>query len=60
MSDASRGGLFMRVVLVFLQPELAGIRVDMFGVNKGAKTITNNPSGASRSKHIDVKLHSVL
>ena len=29
--------------------------VDIFGDNKGAVATVNNPSSASRSKHIDVK-----
>ena len=56
---ASKEALFMRAVLVFLQPELTGIRVYVFGDNEGAKAIVNNPSSASRSKHIDVKLHFI-
>ena len=35
------------------------MRVDIFGDNEGAKAITDNPSSASRSKHIDVKLHFI-
>ena len=46
-------------MLVFLQPELTGVRVDVFGDNEGAKAIVNNLSSASRSKHIDVKLHFI-
>ena len=38
--------------------ELSGIRVDIFRDNEGAKAIADNLSSASRSKHIDVKLHS--
>ena len=49
----------MRAVLVFLQPELTGTRVYVFGDNEGAKAITNNPSSASWSKHIDVKLYFI-
>ena len=49
----------MRAVLVFLQPELTGMRVDAFGDNEGAKAIANNPSSASRSEHIDVKFHFI-
>ena len=44
--DASKEALFMRAVLVFLQPELTGIKVDVFGDNEGAKAIANNPSSA--------------
>ena len=50
----------MRAVLVFLQPELTGMTVDVFGDNEGAKkAIANSPSSAFRSKHIDVKLHFI-
>ena len=60
LRDASKEVLFMIVVLAFLQPELTGMRVlDVFGDNEGAKAIANNPSRASRSKHIDVKLHFI-
>ena len=59
LCDASREALFMRAMLVFLQPELTGVRVDVFGDNEGAKAIVNNLSSASRSKHIDVKLHFI-
>ena len=48
-----------RAVLVFLQPDLTGMRVDVFGDNEGAKAIANNPSSVSRSKHIDVKPHFI-
>lgn len=43
--------------MVFLPPGPTGMRVDIFGDNEGAKVITDNPSSASRRKHIDVKLH---
>ena len=59
LCDASKEALFTRAVLVFLQPELSGMRVDTFGDNEGAKAIADNPSSASRSKHIDVKLHFI-
>ena len=59
LCDASKETLFMRAVLVFLQTELTGMRVDVFGDNEGAKAIVNNPSSASRSKQIDVKLHFI-
>ena len=35
------------------------MRVDIFGDNEGTKAIADNPSSASRSKHIDVKLHFI-
>ena len=60
LCDASKEALFTRrTVLVFLQPELSGMRVYIFGDNEGAKAIADNPSSASRSKHIDVKLHFI-
>ena len=43
--------------MVFLQTELRDIRVDIPGDNEDPKAITDNPSSASKSKHIDVKLH---
>ena len=58
LCDASKEALFTRAVLVFLHPELSGMRVDIFGDNEGAKAIADNPSSAWRSKHIDVKLHT--
>ena len=59
LCDASKKALFTRALLVSLQPELSGMRVDIFGDNEGSKAIANNPSSASRSKHIDVKLHFI-
>ena len=60
LCDASKEALFTRVVMVFLQLELSGMRVDIFGDNEGViKSIADNPSSASRSKHIDVKLHFI-
>ena len=35
------------------------MRVDIFGDNDGAKAIADNPSSASRSKHIEAKLHFI-
>ena len=59
LCDASKEALFMRAVLVFLQPQLAWMCIDIFGDNEGAMAIANNPSSASRSKHIDVKFHFI-
>ena len=59
LCDASKQVLFTRVAVVFLQPELSGMRVDVFGEGESAKTIADNPSSASKSKHIDVKLHFI-
>ena len=59
LCNASKEALFMGAVLVLLQPELTGMRVVVFGDSDGAKAITDNPSSASRSKYIDVKLHFI-
>ena len=49
----------MKAVLVFLQPELTGMRADIFDDNEGAKAIADNPCSASRNKRIDVKLYFI-
>ena len=46
LCDASKEALFMRAVLGFLQPQLAGMCIDIFGDNEGAMAIANNPSSA--------------
>ena len=57
--DAAKEALFTRAVSVFLQPTLSSMQVDIFGDNEGAKVTADNSSSASRSKHIDVKLHFI-
>ena len=59
LCDVSKEALFTRAVLVFLQPELIGIRVGIFGDNEGAKAIADNPRSVSRSKHTCVKVHFI-
>ena len=49
----------MKAVLVFLQAELTRVRLDVFDDNEGAKAIADNPSSASKSEPIVVKLHSI-
>ena len=46
LCDVSKDALFMRAVLVFLQPNLTGMRMKFFGDNEDAKTIVDNPSSA--------------
>ena len=48
MFGGSKEGLFMRAVLVFLQPELNGMRGDVFGHNEEAKSIADNPIQVAR------------
>ena len=45
LCDTSKEAFFMRAVLVFLQPELTGIRVYVFGDTEGSKAIANSPLG---------------
>ena len=59
LCNAFKEPLFTKAVLVFLQPELSGMREDIFVDYEGSKAIADNPSSASRSKHIDVKLHFI-
>ena len=59
LCDASEEAIFMRAVLIFLQPELTRIRVYVFGDNEGVNAIADHSSSASRSKHIGVKLHFI-
>ena len=47
LGDTSKEVLSTRAVLVFLQPDLTGMRVDIFGDNEGAIGIADNPSSAS-------------
>ena len=58
LCNVSKGVLITKVVLVFLQTELNGIRVDIFGDNEGSIAIAQHPSSAPRSKNIDIKLIS--
>lgn len=58
LCHAPKEVLFTRDILV-LQPDLTGMRVDIFGDNKGAKAIADIPRSATRSKHIDVTLHII-
>ena len=44
LCDASKEALFTRAVMIFLQPELSGGRVDIFGDDESAKVIADNPS----------------
>ena len=54
LCDESKEVLFTRAVLVFLQPELSGMRVYVFVDNESSKAMTDSPSSAWRSKHVDV------
>lgn len=49
----------MKIILVFLQSEMIGVTADIFGGNEREKVIGDNPTGASRRKHIDVNFHFI-
>ena len=57
--DASKEALFMRAMLVFLHPQLIGVKTDVFGDGEGAKAMAQNPRSASKKKHINVKLYFI-
>ena len=59
LCDAAKEAIFERALLFFVQPQLAGMYVDIFGDNEGAMAIANNPSSASRSKHVDVEFYFI-
>ena len=47
------------MILFLLQRQLAGIRIDVFVDNENPMALENNPSSASRSKHIHVNFHFI-
>ena len=54
LRDEPKEALFTRAVLLFLRPEMSGMRVDIFDHNENSKAIVDNPSSACRSKHTDI------
>ena len=57
MSQGAKTALFTKVVLDFLQAELAGGIVDLFEANQGAIAIAEKPNKRGGTKHIDVRYH---
>ena len=58
--DVSKQAFFTRAFfLMFLQPELGGLRVDIFVDQGSSKVVVDNTSSAMRNKKADVKLHSI-
>ena len=57
--DAAKEATFKRVILFCLQRQLAGIHIDIFGDNEDTMALENNPSSASRRKHIHVNFHLI-
>ena len=60
LCNAYNQALFTRAILMFLKPELSGMRIDIFGDNVRSKAIVV-PRIARRgeSMHIDAKLHTI-
>ena len=59
MAQGAKTALFTKVVLDFLQPELANETTDLFEDNQGAIGIAENPISGGRTKHIDVRYHFI-
>ena len=51
LCNAYNQALFTRAVLIFLKPELSGMRIDIFGDNVRSKAIAGSPNSASRRKY---------
>ena len=43
LCDASEGAFLIRAILLFLQPERTGMRMEIFGDNEGANMIMDTP-----------------
>ena len=59
MAQGEKIALFPKVVLDFLQPELASETIDLFEHNQGTIAIAENPISRGRTKHIDVCYHFI-
>ena len=57
MADGVKEAPYVRGVLVFLMPSLGSPSIGVFGDNKGAIDLAENPLSSSNSKHIDVRYH---
>ena len=52
MAFGPKTALAIKAVMVFVQPHLSGIAIDMYEDNQGAKALAENPQGSHGSKHI--------
>ena len=59
MAQGAKTALFTKVVLNFLQPELASDIFDLFEDNQGAIAIAENPISGGRTKYIDIRYHFI-
>ena len=57
--DRVKKVVFVRAVLSFVAPETSGARIKVAEDNQGAKALIENPLSSARSKHIDVRFHSI-
>ena len=59
MGDGAKEALFVNGMLQFLRPSRKPRKIDVLKGNKGAIALAENPLSSSRSKHIDVRHHSL-
>ena len=59
MAQGAKTALHTKVVLNFLQPELASETIDLFEDNQGAIAIAENPISGGRTKHFDVRYYFI-
>ena len=55
----AKEALFVRGVLSFIAPETSGVSNKILEDNQGAKVLVENPLSSARSKHIEVRFHSI-
>ena len=61
MAEGAKEGLFVRLVLLFMQPKNKVnsnvYEIEILGDSEGAKAMAENPLSYGRNKHIDVRWH---
>lgn len=58
MVEGVKETIYLKGVLMFLEPELESPRISVFEDNNGAKALAENPPSSSKSKLVDVRLRS--
>ena len=59
MAQGAKTAWFTRALLAFLQPQLDGRIIVLFGDNQGAIATAENPISEGRTKHIDMRYHFI-
>ena len=57
--DGVKEALFVRSVLSFIAPETCGASIKVLEDNQRTKALIENPLSSAKSKHIDVRFHSI-